>query len=225
MSYLADLNQVYDKNCIARHHDIFIVYLHFFNTHVQGFAPRGGTFSYGLHRPLWAMKNGDVGNSLGDIGEIMYSPWCDSLTPTIIHLLQACKKDGAANKCWDKHLSYPILWQLGEKLRWLHMRDHCPSPLLYMAASMTLIMIPYAENVLIFVEDMVGEKKHWFDISLGNEISHTFFTTCFKGSMGDDMATIVDHLSLYEVGHMIVGSTWDMPLMRILEELFYELPS
>ena len=39
------------------------------------------------------------------------------------------------------------------------------------------------------------------------------------------MATIVYHLFLYEVGHMIVWSTWDMPLMIIWEELFYELPS
>jgi len=39
------------------------------------------------------------------------------------------------------------------------------------------------------------------------------------------MATIVDHLSLYELDHMIVWRTWDIPLMSIWEELFYELPS
>ena len=72
------------------------------------------------------------------------------------------------------------------------MRDHCPSPLLHMAASMTLIMIPYAEDVLIVVGNMIGGETHWLDVSLGEEISHTFCTTCFKGSMGDDMATIVD---------------------------------
>ena len=43
--------------------------------------------------------------------------------------------------------------------------------------------------------------------------------------MGEDMATIVDHLFPYEVGHMIVWRTWDIPLMRIWEDLFYELPS
>ena len=67
MSYLADLNQVYDKHSISEHHDIFIIYLHFLNTHVQVLAPRGGTFYYGLHEPLWAMNNGDVGHSLGDL--------------------------------------------------------------------------------------------------------------------------------------------------------------
>ena len=79
-----------------------------------------------------------------------------------------------------------------------------------MAASMTLIMIPYAKNVLIFVEDILGGDTHWLDVSLGEEISHTLCTTCFKGSMGKNMATIVDHLLLYEVDHMIVWSTWDM---------------
>ena len=94
-----------------------------------------------------------------------------------------------------------------------------------MAASMTLIMIPYAENVLIFVEDMVGGETHWLDVSLGEEISHTFCTTCFKGSMGNYMATILYHLFLYEVYHIIYWSTWGMPLMSHWEEIYYELPS
>ena len=92
------------------------------------------------------------------------------------------------------------------------MRGHCTSPLIHMEASMTLIMIPYAEDQ-IFVGNMIGGETHWLDVSLGEEISHTFCTTCFKGSMEDDMATIGDHLFLYEVEHMIVWNTWDMPLM------------
>ena len=94
-----------------------------------------------------------------------------------------------------------------------------------MAASMTLIMIPYVDDVPIFFGNMIGERAHWLDVSIGNEISHTFYASCFKGSMGDDMATTVDHLFLCEVGHMIVWSTWIMPLMSIWEEIFYGLPS
>ena len=104
MSYLANLKEVYDKHCIAKPHDVFIIYFHFINIHVQVLAPRGGTFSYGLHEPLWAINNGDVGHSLGDTGEMMYSSWFGSLTRTLIHLLQACKEDGEVNKCWGKHL-------------------------------------------------------------------------------------------------------------------------
>ena len=89
---------------------------------------------------------------------------------------------------------------------------------------MILIMIPYVDVVLIFVGNMFGGETHWLDVSMGNEISHTFYASCFKGSMGDDMATTVDHLLLYEVGHVIFWSTWDMPLMNNWEELFYELP-
>ena len=33
-SYLVDFEQVYDKNCIAESHDVFIIYFHFLNTHV-----------------------------------------------------------------------------------------------------------------------------------------------------------------------------------------------
>ena len=74
---------------------------------------------------------------------------------------------------------------VGVKLHWLHMRDHYPSPLFYMAASMISIMIPYVEDVLIFVGSMVGGEIHWLDVSFGEVISHTFCTTCFKGSMED----------------------------------------
>ena len=42
--------------------------------------------------------------------------------------------------------------------------------------------------------------------------------------MGNDMATILDKFFLYEVIHMIFWSTWDMPLMDIWEEHFYESP-
>ena len=85
------------------------------------------------------------------------------------------------------------------------MRDPYPSPLLHMAAIMISIMIPYAEDGIIFVGNMVGRKTHWWDVSLGEEISHTFCTTCFRGSMGKDMATIVDHLFLY-LEHLVNNS-------------------
>ena len=153
----------------------------------------------------------------------MHLPWCDSFTPITKHLLKAFKKDGAASKCWRKHLSSSIPWQLRVKLHWLHMRRHIPSPLSYMVDSMILIMIPHAEDVLI-LGNMVGGETHLWNVSLGKGVSHILCTTCYRGSMGDHMATIAHYLSLYDVDHMIVCSTWSMPLMGIWEELHYELP-
>ena len=68
MSYLTSLNQVYGKDFIFEHHDIFTIYLHFLNTHVEGIYPREGTLSYWLHGLLGAMSNDDVGHSLRDFG-------------------------------------------------------------------------------------------------------------------------------------------------------------
>lgn len=48
MSYLNDLNRVYGKTCISEHHNAPTLFLYFINTHVHGFAPRGGHFF------LWA---------------------------------------------------------------------------------------------------------------------------------------------------------------------------
>ena len=68
-----------------------------------------------------------------------------------------------------------------------------------MAASMILLMIPHAEDVLIFVGNMVGGETHLLGVSLGEESPYIFCTTCSKGSMGNYMATIVYHLFLYDV--------------------------
>ena len=73
MSYITDLNQEYGNTFIYKHHDVSTICLYFLNTHVQGFAPRGGTFSYGLHGLLGAMSNGDVEHSLKYFGDMLYS--------------------------------------------------------------------------------------------------------------------------------------------------------
>ena len=100
MSSLADFKQVYDGYYIAESHDM---YLYFSNTHLQGFAPRGSTIYDGLHGPLEAMNFIDDDHPLEDLGGEIHFPWCDSFTPIIKHLLQVCKKDGQASKCWRKH--------------------------------------------------------------------------------------------------------------------------
>ena len=126
--------------------------------------------------------------------------------------------------------------QLGVKLHWLHLRDHCPSPLLHMATSMMLIMIPFVDVVIIFSGSMIGGETHWLDVSLGEEISHTFCITCSKGSMGDDMATIVKHLLIYEVVYgidlipygddflfIIYGMVWASMIHNVGGKLFGDL--
>ena len=112
MSHPTDLNQVYGKDCIFEHHDMFTIYLHLLTTQMQGIDPRRDTLPYFLYELLGAMRNDDGDHSLGDFGEMMYSFWCAPLTPNIIHLLQVCEKNGEANKWWEKHLFYHILWQL-----------------------------------------------------------------------------------------------------------------
>ena len=190
------------------------------NTHLQNISPRGGIIYDGFHGPLKAMNYVDAGHSLKVLGKLLYYSWCDSCTTTMMHLFQAFRRDGAARKCWGRHFSFLILWQLRVKMRWLHMRKHLPSPLSYMAASMILIMIPYVENVLT-LGNMVGGEAHWWDVSLVEGVPHSFFTACFNGRMRYYMATMVYHLSPCEVGHMFVG---DMPLLCIREEFFYGLP-
>ena len=111
--------------------------------------------------------------------------------PYTIHFLQTCGEIGATNRWLGSHTSSHILMQLAVKLRWLHLRDHFPSPLLHMAASMILNMVPYVDVVLIFVGRMLGGETHWLDVSLGNENSHTFYAPHFNRSMGDGLPCYV----------------------------------
>ena len=76
MSYLTNLNQLYGETCVSEHHNVSTICLYFLNTHVQGLAPREGTFSYGLHGLLGAMRNGHVDHSLRYFGEMLNSSWC-----------------------------------------------------------------------------------------------------------------------------------------------------
>ena len=91
-----------------------------------------------------------------------------------------------------------------------------------MAASMTLIVIPYVDDVLIIVGDMIGGMTHWLDVSIGNETSHTY--SCFRRIMGHYMAATIYHLFPYEVSHKIDLSLWEKPFMSMCEDFFYELP-
>ena len=101
---------------------------------------------------------------------------------------------------------------------------------------MMLIMIPFADIVLIFIGSMIGGDTHWLYVSLGEDISHTFCITCSKGSMGDDVVTTIKHFLLYEVGHRIdwipygddflsvtYGIIWAILIHSVGEEIFGDL--
>ena len=143
------------------------------------------------------------GHSLGGLGEEMYYGGNAPFTPYIIHFLQTYDEIGAASKWMKSHSFYQSLLQLRVKLRWLHLRDHCPYHLLHMAASMILSLALYDAIISIFMRSMVGREAHWMDVSLGRENLHIFCSTCSKGSVGDDMVTTTKHFSLYEVSHRI----------------------
>ena len=70
-----------------------------------------------------------------------------------------------------------------------------------MAASMTFIVIPYVDYVIIILGDMIGGMTHWLDVSIGNETSHT--SSCFRRIMGHHMDATLYYFLPYEGSHMI----------------------
>ena len=101
------------------------------------------------------------------------------------------------------------------------MRDHFPSHLLHMAASMILILVPYVAKFSIYVGSMFWRETHWMDVSFGKDDSHLVCSTCSKGSMGDSMVTIAKHLVHYEVSHMIDWMPYDDDFQLITYEMVW----
>ena len=173
MIYPTDVKQVYREAHSFEHYFVSPICLYFSDTHLQDMVPRWGTKYDGFHGPSKAMNYVDADHSLENLGKLLYSSWCDSFTPTMMYILQAFQRHEAANKCWGRHLSYLVLWQLRIKLCSLHMREHIPSYLSHMAALILLIMIPQAEYVLIFVGGIVGGKAHSLNVPLGEGVPHS----------------------------------------------------
>ena len=101
-------------------------------------------------------------------------------------------------------------------MHWLQLRDHYPSPLLHMAASMVLLMVPYVSIVPAFMRSMLGRETHWMDVSFGRKYLHIICSTCYKGSMGDNMATTATNVSIYEGGHRIEWTPYDGDFQLII---------
>ena len=173
------------------------------------------------------------GHSLGGLGEERYYGGHAHFTLVIIHFLHTYEEIGATCKWLKSHSFYQLLLQLRVKLHWMHFRDHFPSHLLHMAASMILIFSPYGSIVVVFMRSMLGRETHEVNVSFEGEIPHTICTKCSKGNMGYDMVTLIAHLSLYEVNHMmeempynddfqliIYGETWASLICSVGGEIF-----
>ena len=120
-----------------------------------------------------------------------------------------------------KPLTIPYSDAVRCKISLVALERNFPSMVLHMATSMTLIVVPYIDDVII-AGDMIGGKTHRLDVSIGNETSH--ISSCFRRSMGNYMDATLYHLFPYEVSHMVELSLWEEPLMSMWEDFFYELP-
>ena len=58
----------------------------------------------------------------------------------------------------------------------------------------------------------------------GRENLHVSYATCFREKIGKSMISILDLLIPYGMSHLGKLSTWEVPLMSVWEDFFYELP-
>ena len=139
---------------------------------------------------------------------------CTQFSPHIMHLLQACERIGAVRKWLGCHLSYHMLRQSRDILCWFHMWDYDPPPVLHMATYVSLVMIPYIDDVLILIMGMIGGRMQGLNVSLGSEILHVSYASCFMENIGKTMIATLDILFPYEVSHWHLMSTWEENFME-----------
>ena len=77
------------------------------------------------------------------------------------------------------------------KLHWLHKKDQFITHLIYMAASMNSTLSLYDAIDHTIVGSMIVGRAYRMDVSFGGEDPHSFCKACSKGSMRDDVTTIV----------------------------------
>ena len=89
---------------------------------------------------------------------------------------------------------------------------------------MTLIMIPYVDDVFIIVVGVIGEMTHGLDVPIRDEILHIYYVSYFKENIAQSMISTLDLLFPYGMSHLGNLSIWETPLKSMWEEFFYELP-
>ena len=106
---------------------------------------------------------------------MLYHYECTRKEPKISHLFSHCEKTWETSKWWGNHLPYHYLMQSGDILHWFHMWDYDPPPLLHMVVYVSLVLIPYIDDVLIIFMGMIGGRMEGLDVPFGRDILHVYY--------------------------------------------------
>ena len=112
--------------------------------------------SYELHGQPWPTKISELGHSLDGEREILFHDGCIPKAPNISHTFNHSETTWEASKWWGNHLPHLDLMQAGDALRWYHMWDYDPPPLVQISVYVLVILPPYMDDVLVLFLDLYG---------------------------------------------------------------------
>ena len=99
-----------------------------------------------------------------------------------------------------------------------------PPPLFHLVLYVSLVLIPYIDDVLIIFMVMIRGRMEGLDVPFGREILHGSYVSYFWESIGPSMIATLGLFFPYGMSHLGNLSTWEVPLMSRWEEFFYKLP-
>ena len=109
-------------------------------------------------------------------------------------------------------------------MNWFHIWDYDPPPLLHMAAYVSLVLIPYIDDVFILIIGMNEGRMQGLNMPFGRDILHVSYSSCFMEKIGQTMIATLDLFLPYEMSHLHLMSTWEEHFMEgwIGRKLAYE---
>ena len=104
------------------------------------------------------------------------------------------------------------------------MLEYDPPPLLHITTFVSLVLIPYIDDVLILIMGMNGGRMGGVNMPFGRDIIHVSYATFFRENIGKTMIASLDVLLPCGMRHLHLMRTWEENFMEGLigRHLAYE---
>ena len=86
----------------------------------------------------------------------------------------------------------------------------------HMVVNVSLIFIPYVDDVFIIIVGIRGGMAHELELFTGSEISNIAYAPCFSNNIRYYVVATIDFLLAYDASHLANLDTWEEELRWIL---------
>ena len=131
-------------------------------------------------------------------------------------MIPSCRMIVAEKKWLKRHFLFFVLRQERNALRWFHEWNYDPPPVCHMETCFHLFMLPYIDDVLMFMGSFFGRVAQELKVPIGSMILHTLYIACLRRNHGQTMISTLHLLSSCGRSHLENLSLWEGHFMDVL---------